>query len=124
MRLVKLLTLSALALGASACSSFNVNVDDTPPEFPAPLLYDGYFNFDGLRDYDGNIIDLTLFGTGARRGELIHLEIWPFAGLGIGLFGVRAQVLPIDVGFGTLLYEPSAPTGSDEPEPVDESIDE
>jgi hypothetical protein len=111
MRIAKLFTLALLAAAASACSSANLNVKETPPEFPDPLAIDGYFHTDGLREYDGNIVDVTFLGTGARKGELLHVELWPFAGVGIGLFGFRVQLLPLDFGVGTLLYEPSAETG-------------
>jgi len=111
MRLAKLLTLALVTAAIPACTSANLNTKETPPEFPDPLWIDGYFNTDGLREYDGNIVDVSFIGTGARKGELLHLEVWPFFGVGIGLFGVRAQILPLDFGFGTAFYEPSAETG-------------
>lgn len=120
MRVAKLLTLTLAAAALSACSTMNLNVKDTPPDFPEPTAIDGYFNFDGLREYDGNIVNFSFLGTGARKGELIHLEVWPFAGVGVGLAGFRVQLLPIDLGLGTLFYTPSEPTGGDEAEPADD----
>jgi len=111
MRIAKLLTLALLAAGISACTTANLNVKENPPDFPDPLLIDGYVNTDGLREYDGNIIDVSFLGTGARKGELLHVEVWPFAGVGIGLFGIRGQILPLDFGVGTAFYAPSQETG-------------
>ncbi len=112
---VRAVVVPAAALLLSACSTWNVNLKDAPPEFPAPLPLDAYANTDGLRDYDGNIIDATFLGTGARQGELLHLQVWPFVGIGVGALGVRLQLLPLDVGVGTILYAPSRPTGSGVP---------
>ena len=111
MRIAKFLTLGLVAAALSACGSVNMNVKDTPPEFPDALLIDGFANTDGIRDYDGNILQLDFLGTGARKGELIHIELWPFVGLGVGPLGFRAQILPLEFGVGTILYEPSAETG-------------
>ena len=115
MRFAKLLSLALIATAMSACTTANMNVKDTPPEFPDPLALDGYFNTDGLREYDGDIIDLSILGTGARKGELLHVGIWPFVGVGVGALGVRIQILPFDFGLGTIFYEPSAETGGAEP---------
>jgi len=111
MRFAKLLSLALVATAMSACTTANLNVKDTPPEFPDPLPLDGYFNTDGLSDYDGDILDISILGTGARKGELIHVGIWPFVGVGVGALGFRVQILPFDFGIGTIFYEPSAETG-------------
>ena len=111
MRIAKFLTLGLVAAALSACGSVNMNVKDTPPEFPEALAFDGFVGTDGIRDYDGDILQLDFLGTGARKGELIHIDLWPFVGVGVGPLGFRAQILPLEFGIGTLFYEPSAPTG-------------
>jgi hypothetical protein len=135
MRTPKLIAIALLAAAIPACTSANMNVKKTPPQFPSPLLADGLLTTDGLREYDGNIIDFNFLGTGERKGELFSIEIWPYATVGIGLFGARVQVLPLELGAGILFYEPSAKTGIDtddveaqpmpemapEPEPESES---
>ena len=123
MRIRQLAAIALLAAALPACTSFDVNVDDPPPEFPKPLVADGYLEFDGLREYDGSVINFQILGTGARKGELLHVEVWPFAGVGIGLLGFLLQVLPLDVRVGTILYEPSAPTGTGIPEDVADDTD-
>ncbi len=121
MRTAYLLPLALVAAVTSACSSVNMNVKENSPEFPSPLLIDGLISTDGLRDYDGNILDINFLGTGARRGELFSIEIWPYATVGVGLLGFRLQLLPLELGVGTILYEPSRETGGeDEPEPAPE----
>ena len=52
-------------------------------------------------EYDGDIIDLSILGTGARKGELIHVGIWPFVGVGVGALGVLIR----DLG-ATLTFRP------------------
>ncbi len=114
MRSAKILAIALAAAGLSACTTMNMNVKDAQPEFPEIHPFDWYFNTDGMTEYDGDIVDLSFLGTGARQGELVHVSIWPFVGVGVGAAGFRAQILPLDFGLGTILYKPSAATGGGE----------
>ena len=109
--------LTALALAAtslSACSTLNVNLHSTPPEFPE-ATFDLHGTTEALGDYDGDIIDASFLGTGARKGELAMIDIWPFVGVGVGPLGARIRILPIEIGVGLGFYAPSRPTGGGDP---------
>ena len=114
MRTAKLLALALGAAALPACSSFNLNLHDTPPEFPDQAVFDLHGTTDALHDYDGNIINASFLGTGERKGELAMLDVWPFFGVGIGPLGLRLRILPLEVGIGLGFYQPSAATGGEE----------
>ena len=115
MRRTKLMALALVAAAVPACSSFNLNLADTPPEFPDAAVLDWHFTTDALHEYDGNILDATFLGTGERKGELIMVDLWPFVGVGVGPLGFRLRVLPLEIGLGIGFYAPSQPTGTAAP---------
>jgi hypothetical protein len=110
MRSLKLLALALAAAALPACSSFNMNFNDTPPEFPE-ATFDLHGTTDALSEYDGDIINASFLGTGERKGELAMIDIWPFVGVGVGVAGVRVRILPLELGIGLGFYAPSQPTG-------------
>ena len=110
MRIAKLMALALVAAAVPACSSFNLNLNETPPEFPE-ATFDLHGTTDALSDYNGDIINASFLGTGERKGELAMIDIWPFAGVGVGLAGVRVRILPIELGIGLGFYAPSQATG-------------
>ena len=104
----KVLFLAPLALLAGACTSFDVGTEgDVALEYEGIL--DGYVTADGIPEYDGTLLHAGLLGSAAREGELVSVDLWPLGGVGVGLFGVRLQILPLDIGLGTLFFAPSAP---------------
>ena len=89
-------------------------------------LAGGYASVNGIRPYDGTILELALFEESHRSGEfeVASVELWPLAGLGVGLAGARAQLLFLDVGLGVIAYKPRAPQwpeASEEPRSETES---
>jgi len=120
MRTAKLMALALVAAAVPACSTFNLNMHDTPPEFPDAAVLDFHFSTEALHDWDGNILDASLFGTGERKGELAMIDLWPFVGVGVGPIGARIRVLPIELGLGIGFYAPSQPTGDGDGDGGDE----
>lgn len=54
-----------------------------------------------LMPYRGRILDLETF----EGDDLVALELWPLADLGVGFVGVRAKLLYLDAGAGILGYD-------------------
>ncbi len=111
MRTAKLMALAIVAAALPACSTFNLNLHDTPPEFPDAAVLDWQFTTDALGEYDGNILDASFLGTGERKGELVMVDLWPFVGVGVGLVGARIRILPLEIGLGIGFSAPSQATG-------------
>ncbi len=106
MLLRRLLPAVALAVLLPACTSIRIGTDD--PEgrgIRVDGLVDGYANFDGLERYDGEILYAGIFGS-AQGDDLATLDIWPLGGVGVGLAGARVRFLPLELGLGTLGYDP------------------
>jgi hypothetical protein len=68
----------------------------------------------------------VLRGT-QRDGELVSVDVWPLFGLGVGVVGARASILGLEIGVGSLFYDPQPPdaeshdAGPTEPEEVEEA---
>ncbi len=110
MRSTKLL----LALGAcaalSACTTANVNLEDRTA-FPDPS-FDYHVGFDGMTDYDGNLLDARILGDGSGNGSIASVDLGPLAGVSVGLAGFNVRVLPLELGLGIGWYR-SAPAADD-----------
>ena len=80
-----------------------------PRTEPSRIQMDGlgtaYAAVCGIRPYDGTILEANIL-EGKRDGEILSLDIWPLGGVGIGLIGARAQVLPLEAAAGLLFYQP------------------
>ena len=59
------------------------------------------------------VVDVGVLGNTRRHGEIVSVDVWPLVGVGVGLAGARASVLGLEVGVGTLLYDP-APEAQEE----------
>lgn len=65
-----------------------------------------YATHQAWRRWNGNVVEFGAFGGTERKGEFLSLDVWPLFGVGVGAIGARVRVLPIEIGFGTLFYEP------------------
>jgi len=74
-------------------------------------LAGGYASLNGVRPYDGTIMEIAVceHSRRSKEFEVASLEVWPLLGLGVGLAGARVQLLFLDVGLGVLAYDPEAP---------------
>ena len=76
-----------------------------------------------LDDYDGTVLDMGLFTRRNGRTEIFYAQLGPFLSVGIGLVGVRAQLLPLEFGVGGLFYDPRSESQreADEAEEAEEA---
>lgn len=66
----------------------------------------GYASHKEMRNYDGTILELSTFCDAERPGEIVSVDLWPLAGIGVGPLGMRLRLLPFGMGFGTIAYDP------------------
>ncbi|MBM4013579.1 MAG: hypothetical protein FJ293_01255 [Planctomycetes bacterium] len=64
-----------------------------------------YATADAWRRWNGNVLEIGLF-DGERDGELLSIDLGPLAGIGIGVVGLRARLLMLEVGAATLCHDP------------------
>ncbi len=98
--------LSAMLL-FSGCISMHVG--GTGPTAEASVgagLVNGYVSANGIRKYNGNIVELGVLPGYGATGELASIDVWPVAGIGFGLLGIRAHLFPLEAGLGVLFYHP------------------
>ena len=88
------------------CLSLQLGTDSNPPQLNARGLVNGHFTATGFEPYDGKIMKAGIFGDADRPGELASLDVWPIGGLGVGFVGGRIRILPVEMGFGILGYDP------------------
>lgn len=102
----KSLIIMALACAVLACGcAADIGTD----EYRAPgisTIASAYVGLEGIKPYDGNIIHIGLWDMDERPGEIASFDLWPLFGVGIGIVGVRAHVLPVDAGVGAIWYQP------------------
>ena len=109
MRTSCVLAAFAFLTAASGCLSVNVGTEKSGPgHVRMGGLVSGLADLNGISAYDGTLLRFGLLTNTPREGELIGLDIWPLAGVGIGFIGARVQLLPLQIGIGTLCYEPEA----------------
>jgi hypothetical protein len=90
----------------TGCVSLKVGPEAEPSSLRMEGLASAYVSTGGIRQYDKTILQFELFSNLGRSGEIVSVDLWPFAGFGLGLVGVRAHVLPLEVGAGILFYPP------------------
>jgi len=95
-----------IALCASGCIRLTAGVypESYKPQFRGWM--NGYATHTEMRGYDGTILTFATFSDAERPGELLSLDLWPLAGIGIGPIGARVRVLPFGIGFGAIAYDP------------------
>jgi len=100
-----LLTL-CLALCLSSCVSLRIGPDEDFLRMRGLVRVNGTLN--GLDDWDGHTwLDFGLFTNTDGRAEITSLELGPLAAVGVGLIGARVRLLGLEIGIGTLFYDPA-----------------
>ena len=93
-------------LGLSGCLTLKVGAKSEPPQIKARGLVNAHFTATGFEPYGGHVLKAGLFGDSNRAGEIVSLDVWPIAGVGVGLVGARVRLLPLEMGVGVLGYDP------------------
>jgi len=88
------------------CISLKIGTETRPSCLKMEGLADGYVSLSALHGYNGTILDFGLLNESLRRGEILSLDVWPLAGVGVGVVGARVRVLPMEAGLGVLWYNP------------------
>lgn len=101
-------TLAALSLAllAPACTLISVDQREGPPGVRAEGVVDGHAVF-GWRS-EHSFLRAELF-DGTSGGALFELSLWKLLRLEAGLAGACLGLGPIDLGLGTLFFEPVVP---------------
>ena len=69
-------------------------------------LLNVHASFDGMSNWSGPFFQLGLFTSEGGRDELLSFQVGPLVSAGVGLVGARAQVLPLEIGVGSMFYNP------------------
>lgn len=72
----------------------------------------------------GSLVNVGVLRNTARPGEVVSVDVWPLFGVGVGVVGVRASVLGLEVGIGSLFYDPQPPAAATEPEETEAPSEE
>ena len=104
------LTLLACLAGClmlNGCVSVNVGKDEETTKESKPAgLFEAFCDLDGIHSYNGTFIEAGILSTRDRWGNIVSLEVWPIAGLGVSFIGLKAQLLPLQAGVGFFGYDP------------------
>jgi hypothetical protein len=69
-------------------------------------LANGYATLSALHKYNGTILQFDLLSESLREGEIMSLDVWPLAGVSVGIVGARLRVLALEGGLGVIWYNP------------------
>jgi hypothetical protein len=106
MRIVAGIATGTMVALLTGCISLKIGTDTQPPSLRMSGLVNGYASAAALHPYNGTILNFGLFSKAERRGEFLSLDVWPLAGVGVGVVGARVRVLPLELGLGVLWYDP------------------
>lgn len=106
MKVIARVASAALVALLGGCISLKVGTETPPACLEIEGLVDGYVSMSALHGYNGTILDFGLFTKSLRKGEILSLDVWPLAGIGVGVVGARVRVLPLEAGLGVLWYDP------------------
>lgn len=73
--------------------------------FPSPIPR-AYFDFTRTSPFQIPTIAAKISPEPRFGNEIVSLDVWPLAGLGIGLIGSRAYVFPFCAGLGVFGFPP------------------
>lgn len=100
--------LGVVATTASGCALFRWGPGHAPTDFEYQGIINAYASADDLRAYDGDIVKVDMLNRTEQNGEILNVDVWPIAGVGIGAFGARVHVVTLGAGIGTVFYNPQA----------------
>jgi hypothetical protein len=89
-----------------SCASLKAMSGEDPPHFKSEGIVNGYIAFNGIRPFDGTIIEAGLLGTSNRWGDIASVDGWPAGGFGVSFIGCRIKILAWEAGIGMLGYNP------------------
>ncbi|MBN2684227.1 MAG: hypothetical protein JXR40_03010 [Pontiellaceae bacterium] len=92
-----------MAMGCS--TSFSISGDKSPVRVKSSGLVHSYAACNGIRPYDGTVLDAGIFGDN-RWGEIASLDVWPIGGVWVSFIGARIKLLPFELGAGVFGYDP------------------
>lgn len=95
-----------LALLAPACIVIDVRADHEAGGFQSMALIDGYATAGWPAD--DSLLKLGLL-DGRSDGTLLMLQVWKLLRFELGLVGFTLGVGPLDLGLGTLFFDPDPP---------------
>jgi len=95
-----------LALLAPACIVIDVRANHEGSGFEGVGLIDGYATAGWPAD--DSLLKLGLL-EGRSDGTLLMLQVWKLLRVELGLVGFTLGVGPLDLGVGTLFFDPEAP---------------
>lgn len=105
------LAVGVLLCNVTGCSTrLSVSGEKKPLQVSSSGVVDAYAACNGFRPYDGTILEAGVLDGDSRWGNLASLDVWPVGGLGISTIGARVKILPFELGFGILGYEPEPET--------------
>jgi hypothetical protein len=114
MKIIAGVASAALVAWLGGCISLKVGTETPPSCLKIEGLADGYVTLSALHDYNGTILEFGLLNESLRKGEILSLDVWPLAGVGVGVVGARVRVLPLEAGLGVLWYNPKPQAASQE----------
>ena len=94
-----------LCVSITGCISVTVS-SESSVEAECDGLLNGYATCNGIRPYDGTLIEAGCLSFNDRWGDVVSLDIWPIGGVGVGLIGAQVKLLPFEAGIGLLGYDP------------------
>ncbi len=117
MRKITVLIIAMIAL--TGCSSLeigpkNLHTQDTRILDREWKNVTANLTFALWEEHDGNFVKAGSFGRAKNPGEIVSLDVWPVAGAAIGVLGARIRIMPFEVGFGFLGYDPKPSSQTDE----------
>lgn len=105
------LVLTVLSTG---CTTLGMGPKHFQRKFNFEAAIGGYASVREVRSYDGEILQIDLMSNRQQPGEIVNVDIWPLAGVGVGVLGVRAHLVIFGAGLGSLFYVPESVGGRPE----------
>jgi hypothetical protein len=88
------------------CGGLKVMSGEDSPQFESKGLVNGYFACNGIRPYNGTIVEAGALGASNRWGDIASVDGWPIGGFGVSFIGCRIKLLACEAGLGMLGYHP------------------